>query len=497
MHHQRKLSIAISAAFALSVLSGCSSSNNIKQSTSYQNEMGDVEFQRAAYHLTRTAKPQRLSIANDLEEAAEILGVTENPSSVSRPVIRRSAIKRPLITKAAYHPTANVQKKQKWQKPQRYSKPKSQTKKRYQAPRGHSNMWQRINRGQKMGNHNYRYSVKRFIRHYASDTARLQRISQRASNYLFMVVAELERRNMPTELALLPFVESAYMNTARSHAAAAGMWQFIPSTGRLYGLKQTRGYDGRMDSFEATRAALDYLQKLHREFRGDWFLALAAYNAGEGRVGRAIRENRRKGRPTDYWHLRLPKETQEYVPRLLAYKEIIRNPGRYGLRLPQATSRPSLVPIWVNKAIDLRKVARRAGLPSHTLTSINPSYLHGITTPRLSKRVILPAHYAGRLQHTIRQMPSVRDSGYRYAKRYSRKRYAKKRYSKSYKKSKRGGKRIITHRVRSGETLYKIALRHGTTVKSIMRMNRLRSSRVQVGKRLRVASKRYSKKRYS
>ena len=384
-----------------------------------------------------------------------------------------------------------------WQKAQRYSKPKSQAKTRYQAPRAHSNMWQHINRSQVMGNHNHRYSVKRFIRHYASDTARLQRISKRASNYLFMVVAELEKRNMPTELALLPFVESAYVNTAKSHAAAGGMWQFIPSTGRLYGLKQTHGYDGRMDSFEATRAALDYLQKLHKEFRGDWFLALAAYNAGEGRVGRAIKENRRKGRPTDYWNLRLPKETREYVPRLLAYKEIIRHPSRYGLRLPKATSKPSLIPIHVNKAIDLRKAASRAGLPLHTLTSVNPSYLHGITTPRLSKRIILPARHAGRLQHIIRKMPSVRDSGYRYAKRYNKKRYAKKRYSKSYKKSKRG-KRVITHRVRSGETLYRIALRHGTTVKSIMRMNKLRSSRVQAGKHLRVASKRRSsKKRYS
>ncbi|RTZ66174.1 MAG: hypothetical protein DSZ29_03430 [Aquificaceae bacterium] len=491
MHHQRNLSIAISAALALSVLSGCSG-NNVKQVASYQKKMGDVEFQKAAYHLTRTAKPQRVNIANDLEEAAKILGITQHPRTASRP-ISRPVIKRPLIRKVAYHPAANFQKKQKWQKSQRYSKPRAQAPTRYKVPpRGGSNMWQRINRGQRMGNHNYRYSVKRFIRHYASDTARLQRISKRAANYLSMVVPELERRNMPTELALLPFVESAYMNTARSHASAAGMWQFIPSTGRLYGLKQTRGYDGRMDSFEATRAALDYLQKLHREFRGDWFLALAAYNAGEGRVGRAIRENRRKGRPTDYWHLRLPKETREYVPRLLAYKEIIRHPERYGLRLPRASSQPSLVSIRVNKAIDLRKAAQRAGLPSYTLTAINPSYLHGITTPRLSQRVIVPLRHAGRLQHTINQMPSMRDSGYRYAKRYS-----KKRYKKSYKKSKRG-KRIITHRVRSGETLYRIALRHGTTVKRIMRMNRLRSSHVKVGKRLRIASKRYSnKKRYS
>lgn len=496
MYHQRKLSLAISAALAISVLSACSGSNNIKQSASYQHEMGDVEFQKAAYHLTRTAKPQQFNLADDLEDAAEILGITKRPASINNARPARSA--RPAIVKATYHPVANLTQKVKWQKPQRYSKPKSKGQSRHQAPRGHSDMWQRLNRGQTMASHTNRASVRRFIRHYASDRARLQRISSRASNYLFMIVAELERRNMPTELALLPFVESAYVNTARSHAAAAGMWQFIPSTGRLYGLKQTRGYDGRMDSFESTRAALDYLQKLHREFKGDWFLALAAYNAGEGRVGRAIRENRRKGRPTNYWNLRLPKETREYVPRLLAYKEIIRNPARYGLRLPRATSQASLIPIKVNKAVDLRKVARHAGLPAHTLTALNPNYLHGITTPRLSKRVILPARHAGRLQHIIRKMPGMRDSGYRYAKynkkRSSKKRYAKKRYSKSYK---RGGKRIITHRVRSGETLYKIALRHGTTVKSIMRMNKMRSSRVKAGKRLRVASKRYSKKRYS
>jgi membrane-bound lytic murein transglycosylase D len=342
-----------------------------------------------------------------------------------------------------------------------------------------------------MPNYTNHPSVQRFIRHYASDRARLNRITNRASKYLFHIVIELERRGMPTELALLPFVESAYVNTARSHAAAAGMWQFIPETGRRYGLKQRRGFDGRMDSFEATRAALDYLQKLNRQFNGDWFLSLAAYNAGEGRVARAIKYNRSRGRPTNYWNLRLPKETREYVPRLLAYKEIIRNPRRYGIQLPRAASRPVLTSIWLNRAVDLRQAARRAGLPANILTELNPSYLHGITTPRLSKRVILPVNLAGRLQQVLQRMPTVRDSGYRYAK------YSKKKYSKRYKKrSKTSKKRVITHRVRRGETLYKIAVRHGTTVKKIMRMNRLRSSRVRAGKHLRVASRRASK-RYS
>ncbi len=518
MYHERKLAVAVSAAVAISVLSGCSSNNNIKKPPSYQSTMGDVEFQKAAhllinsdnnqariqtasykatnnyvrvqkaaYHRDRATSPRKVSIAKDLEKAAELLGVTKKPVTTAKTY-------RPTKKTQTYHPSLTEAARRLGISPQnRQVQPLTQNQLRQQktVARGYDNMWQRIYRGHKMGNYANHPKVRRFIRVYASDRARLNRITQRASQYLFMVVAELERRNMPTELALLPFVESAYVNTARSHAAAAGMWQFIPSTGRLYGLKQRRGYDGRMDSFEATRAALDYLQKLNRDFNGDWFLSLAAYNAGEGRVQRAIDYNRRKGRPTNYWSLRLPRETREYVPRLLAYKEIIRHPERYGIRLPVATSRPTLVPVRINKAVDLRKVARHAGLPSDTLTDLNPSYLQGITTPRLSKRVILPARHAGRLHHILNQMASVKDANYRYAKRYRNKRITKR-----YKKSKKSSRRIITHRVRRGETLYKIALRHGTTVKKIMRMNKLRSSKVQAGKRIRIASKR-SSKRYS
>lgn len=481
MYHKRNLAVAISAIFAISALTGCSASNanNIKPTSAVlDREMRDIELQMAAYHLTRTSQPRRVHITSDLEAAAEILGIG-----------RKVQQDQPVIKSAVYKPTPpSIEKKR--QTAQTHTQNKTKTKKQ----QDHGNMWKRIYQGQKMGNYGNHPQVRRFIKSYSNDPARLKRISDRAAHYLFMVIPELERRNMPTELALLPFVESAYVNTAKSHANAAGMWQFIPSTGRDYGLKQTKGYDGRMDSFEATRAALDYLQKLNREFNGDWFLSLAAYNAGEGRVGRAIAKNRRKGLPTDYWSIRLPRETREYVPRLLAYKEIIRTPERYGLRLPVATSRARLIPVHINKAVDLRKVAQRAGLPKLTLTSLNPSYLQGVTTPRLSKRIILPARHAGRLRHILKKMPSVRDANFRYVKRALKKRYTKKRYSKSYKKTyKSKGKRIITHRVRSGETLFRIALRHGTTVKSIMRMNKLRSSKVLTGKRLRVASKKYSK----
>jgi membrane-bound lytic murein transglycosylase D len=333
-----------------------------------------------------------------------------------------------------------------------------------------------------MGNHGYRRQVQKFVRDYGRKPARLQRIANRATDYLHIVVNELKRRRMPTELALLPFVESAYVNTAYSHAGAAGMWQFIPSTGRIYGLKQNRGFDGRMDALESTRAALDYLQKLHRQFKGDWFLALAAYNAGEGRVGRAIKYNRARGRKTDYWNLKLPRETREYVPRLLAYKEILANPNAFGFHLPVTPNTPKLVEIHVNKPVNLVKAARAAGLASDTLTSLNPNFLKGVTTPRVSKRILLPRNVAQRLANVIHQLPPERAVSIRGTtiKQRSKKRY-KKRYAS---KSKRRGYK--THKVRRGDTLYRIAMRHGTTVNKLKRLNGIRSSRIKTGARLRL-----------
>ena len=338
-------------------------------------------------------------------------------------------------------------------------------------------MWNHIKAGYQMGQYRNNRQVQKFIGDYGKNPERLQRIANRATDYLHIVVNELKRRRMPTELALLPFVESAYVNTAHSHAGAAGMWQFIPSTGKLYGLKQNRGFDGRMDALESTRAALDYLQKLHREFKGDWFLALAAYNAGEGRVGRAIRYNRARGRKTDFWSLKLPRETREYVPRLLAYKQIIAQPQAFGFRLPRTPNMPRLVEIHVSKPVNLRKVAAHAGLPSDTLTSLNPNFLKGVTTPRISKRILLPRNQAGRLAHFIHQLPAEKPVSIRANT---------KRYKKSYKKSTKRKSRYRTHRVKSGETLYRIAMRHGLTVSKLKRLNRMRSNTIKVGARLRL-----------
>lgn len=350
----------------------------------------------------------------------------------------------------------------------------------------HEDMWNHVKNGYQWRNYGHLSKVQKFVRSYGRKPQRLQRIANRATNYLHIVVNELKRRRMPTELALLPFVESAYVNTAYSHAGAAGMWQFIPSTGRLYGLKQNRGFDGRMDALESTRAALDYLQKLHREFKGDWFLALAAYNAGEGRVGRAIRYNRKRGRKTDYWSLKLPRETREYVPRLLAYKEIIANPHAFGFRLPVTPNAPKLVEIHVNKPVNLVKAARYAGLASDTLTDLNPNFLKGITTPRVSKRILLPSQTAARLASVIHQLPAERRVS--IAGKTRRQLFKKKRYRSSkkrrYSSSKRRGYK--THKVRRGETLFRIAMRHGMTVSKLKRLNGIRSNRIKTGSRLRL-----------
>lgn len=341
----------------------------------------------------------------------------------------------------------------------------------------HEDMWNHMKAGYRMGHYTNRRDVQRFIREYGRKPARLQRIANRATDYLHIVVNELKRRKMPTELALLPFVESAYVNTAHSHAGAAGMWQFIPSTGRLYGLKQNRGFDGRMDALESTRAALDYLQKLHREFKGDWFLALAAYNAGEGRVGRAIRYNRARGRPTDYWSLRLPRETREYVPRLLAYKHIVSRPHAYGFHLPRTPNTAKLAEIHVNKPVNLRKAAAFARLPADTLTSLNPNFLKGVTTPRVSGRILLPREHANHLAQIIHRLPAERPVSIASKK---------PRYKKRYKKKTKRKARYRTHRVKRGETLYRIAMRHGLTVNKLKRLNRIRSNKIKVGTRLRL-----------
>jgi membrane-bound lytic murein transglycosylase D len=336
-------------------------------------------------------------------------------------------------------------------------------------------MWHRVRSGFRMGSELHNPTVRKALRQYTSNPARLNRIFARSTEYMHFIMHELNRRGMPTELALLPMVESAFKNKAVSRSGAAGMWQFMPATGKDFGLHRSRGFDARMDIFASTRAALTYLQKINKELNGDWYLTLAAYNVGQNRIHRERAKNRKKGRRTDYWSLSLPKETREYVPRLLAYKEIMLNPKKYGVRLPAMSNNAIIAQTNVNKSINLRQVAQMAGLPAATLIRLNPNFKNGVTNPRLSRKVVLPRQHANRLNHAIKNAPSARRASYKpkgKSRRYSRK---------------SGG--IIRHHVRRGDTLNNIAARYGTTISQIMRMNSMRSTQLRTGRNLKIAAR--------
>jgi membrane-bound lytic murein transglycosylase D len=218
-------------------------------------------------------------------------------------------------------------------------------------------------------------------------------MSSRASLYLFHIVEEIEKRGMPMELALLPFVESAMQPEAESHAKAVGLWQFIPSTGKLYALEQNPFKDERRGVIESTRAALDYLQKLHDEF-GDWHLALAAYNCGEGCVARAVQRSRAAKKPTDYSSLRLPRETQYYVPKLQAIKNIVRQPATYGLELPAIRNEPYFVALTRTRDIDVATAARLADMPIDEFRALNPAFKRPVIVAAAQPTILLPADRA-------------------------------------------------------------------------------------------------------
>lgn len=235
---------------------------------------------------------------------------------------------------------------------------------------------------------------------YAANPAQLRINFERARRYLHHIVEEIERRNMPTELALLPMVESSYNPMALSSARAAGLWQFVPSTGRQYNLQQNWWYDGRRDIVASTSAALDYLQKLY-EMYGDWYLALASYNWGEGSVGRAIEKNRAAGLPTDYLSLPMPDETRNYVPKLQAIKNIVLDPGAFGLVLDPIENRPYFVTVTLSRDIDLDVAAQLAEMPLDELRRLNPAHNRPMIESSVAPTLVLPADRAERFARNL------------------------------------------------------------------------------------------------
>lgn len=254
-----------------------------------------------------------------------------------------------------------------------------------QAP---SELWDRIRRGYALPDlQNELVGVHE--RWYASRPDYIQRMTERSRKYLFHIVEEIERRNMPAELALLPFIESAFNPQAVSTAKAAGMWQFMPATGRDFELKQSVFRDDRRDVLASTRAALDYLQRLHTMF-GDWHLALAAYNWGEGNVGRAIARNKRAGLGTGYEDLNMPNETRNYVPKLQAIKNIVGAPGNFNTELPLIENHPYFQEVEITRDIDVSLAARLADVKLEDFRALNPSASRPVILAAGTRRILLP-----------------------------------------------------------------------------------------------------------
>ncbi|ALP64221.1 MULTISPECIES: transglycosylase SLT domain-containing protein [Paraburkholderia] len=263
-----------------------------------------------------------------------------------------------------------------------------------------SDLWGRIRRGFQMPDLQTDL-VDMQVNWYAQRPDYVQRMTERSQKYLYHIVEELEARHMPTELALLPFIESAYNPQALSVAKAAGMWQFVPGTGRTYNLKQNMWQDERRDVLASTSAALDYLSRLHDMF-GDWYLALAAYNWGEGNVQRAIARNEAAGLPTDYQSLRMPMETRNYVPKLQAVKNIVMNPQVYGLTLPSIPNHPYFVTVTTSHDIDVDTAAKLANMTPDEFRSLNPSFKKPVILGATQPQILLPFDNASAFERNLK-----------------------------------------------------------------------------------------------
>jgi membrane-bound lytic murein transglycosylase D len=268
------------------------------------------------------------------------------------------------------------------------------------SPGDRSDLWERVRRGFAMPELDSDL-VRKWEQWYATRPDYVQRMTERGGRYLFHVVEEVHKRGLPMELALLPFIESAFNPEALSVASASGMWQFMPATGRQFELKQNLFRDDRRDVVASTRAALDYLQMLHRMF-GDWHLALAAYNWGQGNVQRALERNRRAREDMAYTALRMPDETRNYVPKLQAVKNIVTNPAAFGLALSALENHPFFLTVNIERDIDVDLVARLAGVSVDEFRALNPQLNKPVLLAAGTPQVLLPYDNANRF---VRELP--------------------------------------------------------------------------------------------
>ncbi|MGJ8681497.1 LysM peptidoglycan-binding domain-containing protein [Paraglaciecola sp.] len=282
----------------------------------------------------------------------------------------------------------------------------------------------------------------------------MQRVAKRAKPFLYLIIEKLEQQNMPLELALLPIVESAFDPFAYSHGRAAGMWQFIPSTATRFGMKQTWWYDGRRDVMASTQGAIDFLNYLLKMYDGDWLHALAAYNSGEGRVQRSIRKNKKLGKKTDFWSLDLPRETEAYVPKLLALADILANSDKYNFAWPIIDNVPLTQEVQIGSQIDLALAADMANLTVKELHALNPGFNRWATDPNGPHRLLIPIDKVVTFEAALAKTDNKQRLNW------------------------------VRHKVKSGDSLIKLAKKYHTTTDIITKVNKLKGNMIRVNDHL-------------
>ena len=317
-----------------------------------------------------------------------------------------------------------------------------------------ADLWQRIRKGFKLDHHLDQPRVQAELKWYADHPEYVERVATRATRYLYYIVDQIQRRRLPTELALLPIVESAYDPFAYSHGRASGLWQFIPATGKRYGLTINYWLDGRRDIPASTNAALDYLQALHSSLDNSWYLALAAYNTGEGNVRISMRHNARRHRPQNFWALDLLPETRAYVPRLLAISALVANPAKYGIDLKAIPNQPYWETVDIGSQLDLARAADMAGISIEELYLLNPGYNRWSTNPKGPHRLLIPIDKADQFKQNLANLPPSERVSFR------------------------------RHKIRRGESLGLIASRYHVTVGILREANHIRGNTIRAGKYL-------------
>jgi len=328
-------------------------------------------------------------------------------------------------------------------------------------------LWQRIINAYGFNQNIDNSRVRAHLNWFKKHQGYMDRVATRAERYMYYIAEQIDVRDIPGELALLPIVESAFDPFAYSHGRASGVWQFIPSTGRDFGLKQDWWYDGRRDISASTVAALKYLEALQREFKGDWLLALAAYNTGAGNVRKAIRKNKRKGKATDFWSLKLPRETRDYVPKLIALAQLIKHPEKHGITLRPLANTPYFASVNTGGQIDLAQLAEVADTSLDEIYKLNPGFNRWATHPNGSHNVLIPIEKESIYHENIAKLPkNARMKWQRY-------------------------------QVKRGDSLITIAKKFHTTTDALKDANSLRRNMIRAGDQLLIPSAHKSLNSYS